>query len=133
VGAQKFSWEQGGTKRAVDYTFFYGQGNEDYQLGTSFFVHKRIISAAVRVGFVSDRISYIIFRGRLCSIIDLNVHEPYEDKSNDVKYSLYEELKRVTDKFSRYSKKILLGDFNSKVGWEDIFKPTIGNESTQNQ
>jgi hypothetical protein len=25
--------------------------------------------------------------------------------------------------------KILLGDFNVKVGREDIFKPTIGNES----
>jgi hypothetical protein len=27
--------------------------------------------------------------------------------------------------------KILLGDFNDKVGREDIFKPTIGNESLQ--
>jgi hypothetical protein len=25
--------------------------------------------------------------------------------------------------------KILLGDFNAKVGREDIFKPVIGNES----
>jgi hypothetical protein len=25
--------------------------------------------------------------------------------------------------------KILLGDFNTKVGWEDIFKPTIVSES----
>jgi hypothetical protein len=24
--------------------------------------------------------------------------------------------------------KILLGDFNAKVGKEDIFKPTVGNE-----
>jgi hypothetical protein len=27
--------------------------------------------------------------------------------------------------------KILLGDFSAKVGREDIFKPTIGNESLQ--
>jgi hypothetical protein len=25
--------------------------------------------------------------------------------------------------------KILLGVFNAKIGWEDIFKPIIGNES----
>jgi hypothetical protein len=32
--------------------------------------------------------------------------------------------------FPRYDMKILLGDFNAKVGREDIFKPTIGNESS---
>jgi hypothetical protein len=35
----------------------------------------------------------------------------------------------VFDKFPKYHLKILLGDFNAKVGREDIFKPTIGNES----
>jgi endonuclease/exonuclease/phosphatase family metal-dependent hydrolase len=46
-----------------------------------------------------------------------------------VKDSLYEELECVFDKFPKYHMKILLGDFNSKIGKEDIFKPTIGNES----
>jgi hypothetical protein len=33
------------------------------------------------------------------------------------------------DKFPKYNMKILLGDFSAKVGKEDIFKPTVGNES----
>jgi exonuclease III len=41
----------------------------------------------------------------------------------------YKELERVFDKFPKYHMKILLGDFNARVGREDIFKPTIGNES----
>jgi hypothetical protein len=40
-----------------------------------------------------------------------------------------EELEHVFDKFPKDYKKFLLGDFNAKVGREDIFKPTIGNES----
>jgi hypothetical protein len=36
----------------------------------------------------------------------------------------------VFDKFLKYQTKILLGDFNAKVGRVDIFKPTIGNESS---
>jgi hypothetical protein len=34
----------------------------------------------------------------------------------------------VFDKFPKYDMKILLGDFNAKVGREKIFK-TIGNKS----
>jgi endonuclease/exonuclease/phosphatase family metal-dependent hydrolase len=58
------------------------------------------------------------------------VHAPCEDTSDDIKDSFYEELERVFDQFPRYDMKILLGDFNAKVGREDIFKPTIGNESS---
>jgi hypothetical protein len=46
-----------------------------------------------------------------------------------VKDSFYKELERVFDKFPKYHMKILLGDFTAKVGREDIFKLTIGNES----
>jgi hypothetical protein len=90
----------------------------------------RIISAVKMVLFVNDRMSYIILRGRWCHIIVLNVHAPTEDKTDDLKDSFYEELERVFDKFPKYHTKILL-DFNAKVGKEDIFKPTIGNESSQ--
>jgi hypothetical protein len=93
-------------------------------------VQKKIISAVRRVEFVSDRMSYIILRSRWCNIIVVNVHAPYEDMSDDIKDSFYEELGCVFDQFPRYDMKILLGDFNAKVGREDIFKPTIGNESS---
>jgi hypothetical protein len=46
-----------------------------------------------------------------------------------VKDRFYEELEHVFDKFPKYHMKILLGNFNAEVGREDIFKPTIGNES----
>jgi endonuclease/exonuclease/phosphatase family metal-dependent hydrolase len=57
------------------------------------------------------------------------VHAPTEDKDDDIKDSFYEELKQVFYQFPRYHTEILLGDFNAKVGREDIFKPIIGNES----
>jgi hypothetical protein len=54
------------------------------------------------------------------------VHAPTEDKSDDTKYSFYEELEHVSDQFPKYHKKILLADFNAKGGREDIFTLTIG-------
>jgi hypothetical protein len=50
--------QRGDTVRARDYNFFYGKGNENHQLGTGFFVHHRIASAAQRAEFVSDSMSY---------------------------------------------------------------------------
>jgi exonuclease III len=129
VGVQEVRWEGGGTEPAGEYTFFYGKGNESHELGTCFFVHKRIISAIKKVEFVSNRMSYIILRARLCHRIVLNFHAPTEGKTYEVKDSLYEELERVFEKFPKYHLKNLLGDFNDEVGWKDIFKPTIGNES----
>jgi exonuclease III len=89
-------------------------------------VHKRIISTVKKVEFVSDKISYIILRGCWCHIIFLNFHAPTEDKTDDVKESFYEELERVFDKFPKYHMKILLGDFNAKVGRQDMLNRQLG-------
>jgi hypothetical protein len=90
-------WHQ--TSRRISY--FYGKGIENHELGTSFFVHKRIISAIERVEFISDRMSYIILRGRWYDIMALTVHVPTEDKIYDIKERFYEELEHVFDKFPK--------------------------------
>jgi hypothetical protein len=73
--------------------------------------------------------SYIILNGRWHGVIILNVHAPTEDKTDDMKDSVYEELERVFDKFPKYHTKILLGDFKAEADKENVLKPIIGNES----
>jgi len=74
-------------------------------------------------------VSHLVLRGQWCNIIVLNVRVPSEEKSENSKNSFYEELEKVFDHFPKYHMKILLGEFNAKVGGENIFKPKIENES----
>ena len=67
--------------------------------------------------------------GRWRNTIFVNVHAPSEDKSDTSKDSFYEELEQVFDHMPKYYMKIFLVDINAKVGRENIFKPTIEQES----
>ncbi|KAJ4425580.1 hypothetical protein ANN_27775 [Periplaneta americana] len=112
-----------------DYLLYYGEGNNNHQLGTELFVHKRIKSPVKKVEFISDRLSYLVLKGRWCDIIVINAYAPTVEKDDHIKDSFYGELEHTFDQFPRYHMKILLGDFNAKVEREDIFRPTIGKES----
>jgi len=68
-------------------------------LGTGCFVHYRVVSAGKRVEFVSDRMLYIVPRGRCCNIIVFNARAPSEEKSYDSKDCFYGELEQVFDRF----------------------------------
>jgi hypothetical protein len=81
VGVQKARWDKGGTVRAGDYSLFLWKRKLKSSVENRIFVHHRLVSAVKREEFVSDRMLYIVLRGRWYNIIALNVHAPSEEKS----------------------------------------------------
>jgi hypothetical protein len=45
MGVQEVRWEGGSTELAGEYTYFYGKGNKNHELGIGLFVYKGTISA----------------------------------------------------------------------------------------
>jgi hypothetical protein len=80
--------------------FFLWQRAGKSSVGNRIFCTQRIVSAIKRVEFVSDRISYIVLRGRWYNIMVLNAHAPTEEKGDDSKDSVYEELEELFYHFS---------------------------------
>jgi hypothetical protein len=54
------------------------------------------------------------------------VHAPTENKCGDTKDSFYEELEGVFDQFPKYHMKILLGDFNARMGRKIFLNRQLG-------
>jgi exonuclease III len=60
------------------------------------------------------------------NLILINGYAPTEEKQQDEKEEFYEDLKTIYESIPKNHPKIILGDFNAKVGKEEIYRPTIG-------
>ena len=129
LGVREVRWDKGGTVRA-GFFFFLWKRNKNRQLRTGIFVHHRRVPAVKRLEDFSDGIHSSEMS--LCNIV-LNVRAVTEEKSDDSGDNFYEELEQVFDHIPKYHIKILVGEFNTKVGGENVLKPTIGKESTPPQ
>ena len=83
LGVKDVKWDKGGTVRAGDYIFFMEKQKKIINWERDFLYTAEIVSAVN-----SDRMSYIVLRGRWCIIVVLNVHASSEEKIDDSKDSV---------------------------------------------
>jgi exonuclease III len=67
----------------------------------------------------------------LCTLT--NVSAPTNEKMEEIKEEFYNVLEQNINQLARSDIKIILGDFNAKVGKESTYKPTTGSESLYNE
>ena len=65
-------WPGEGSQESGSFALSYG-GAERPEFGTGFLVRRRILSAIREVQFVSDRISYLILKGKRHDFVIVNV------------------------------------------------------------
>ena len=87
---------------------------------------------------INERIGCLRLKVKLFSRTLTNVHAPTCEKTKEIKEEFYNLLEQNMYKIhinhlARSDIRIILGDFNAKVGKQSIYKPTIDNENLHNE
>jgi len=82
---------------------------------------------------INQRTCYLRLKAKWFSSTFINVHAPTNEKTEDEKEELYNLSEQNVNQIANSYIKIILRDFNAKVGKEDIYKPTTGNENLHNE
>ncbi|XP_008181905.1 craniofacial development protein 2-like [Acyrthosiphon pisum] len=128
IAVQEIRWTGEGSLKTGNWTVFHSGGDE-HQGGVGFIVNDKILHRVKKFKAVNDRIRHMELECRWFNVILINGYAPTEDKEDEVKDIFYENLENECDRIPTNKVKILLGDFNAKIGQEVEYRPTIGKES----
>jgi exonuclease III len=123
---QEIRWLGNGTLEKKNCVIFYSCNPVRHVLGVGFYVNSRFLPNILRFEPVNDRLCWIGVRGKFRNYSIINAHAPTEDKDDEEKDKFYLELERVYSQCSKHDIKMVLGDFNAKVGKEENNYPYTG-------
>jgi hypothetical protein len=83
----------------------------------------------MNVEAADERICSLRMRGKFSNFTVILVHAPNREKNKLVEDSLYDKLNQIYQRIPAHDTKIIVGNFNTKIGREGIFKPVIGSWS----
>ena len=82
---------------------------------------------------INERVCSLRLKAKWFSCTLINVHAPTNKKTEEIKEDFYNLLEQTISQIPSSDIQITLEDFNAKVGKQNIYKPTIGNESLHNE
>jgi hypothetical protein len=129
TAVQETRWPGSEILQKRNFCFYYSGDRGRYRSGTGFIVSKGAMNAVIGWHPINDRLCSLRVRCKYYNVTLINVHAPTEDKSAEVKEEYYDNLERLLAGVPDRDIKIVLGDFNAKIGKESIFFPTIGRYS----
>ncbi|KAF0753759.1 craniofacial development protein 2-like [Aphis craccivora] len=125
VRLQEIRWPGSGNLKSENMTvFFSGKNNGNTRMGLS-----SVSRLVKKFEPINDRICYIVLTEKTFDTVIVNCYAPTETADCELKDLFYDDLDRVLENIPRESIKIVVGDFNAQVGWENIIKPIVGKES----
>ena len=78
---------------------------------------------------ISERICTLQIKGKFHNITFVNVYAPTEDAEDEIADEFNETLQSVCDEIPKHDAIVTLGNFNAKLGKEQLYKEIIGRHS----
>ena len=107
--------------------FSSGLESEKHEFGCSFYVSGEFLKYVKYFKIINERICCLRLNAKWFSCTLINVHAPTNEKREEIKEEFYSLLEQNINQIATSDIKKILGDFNAKVGKENIYKPTISN------
>jgi len=97
-----------------------GSESKKHEFGCRFYVKGEFLKYVKDFKIINERICYLRLKAKWFSCTLINVHAPTNEKMEEVREEFYNLLEQNINHIANSDIKIILGDFNAKVGTEDI-------------
>jgi exonuclease III len=138
LGLSEVRWKGSGEFRTECNHHLLFSGGTTRNYGVGILLTKSSKKSLMTYNCISDRIIMARFRCKFRNISIIQCYAPTEVDDDEVKDAFYEQLESTTAKLKRSDIKIIIGDFNAKVGSDNkdletiMGKQGLGNSRNNN-
>jgi endonuclease/exonuclease/phosphatase family metal-dependent hydrolase len=123
-------WQGKDIKDMKSHTIFYsGKVEGSRELGVAFVVERSMKVNVLDFIAVDERMCVLRIKTKFQNLSLINVHAPTEEKKWLEKEAFYQKVEEVCDSYPSIDIKMVLGDWNGKVGSEEIYQGLTGKHS----
>jgi len=122
-----------GQVKINNYIIYYKGMDNLHQFGVGFAVNRDYEMCVKEFNPISERISTIKLDTKPLNTFIINIHAQTEGKEDIIKEEFYDEITVIYDRAPKNTIRIVIGEFNAKVGRETIYRPIIGLDSAHEQ
>ena len=131
VALQEMRWKGSGISRgrSNNADIYYSCQNQKHEFGCGFAVGSRLRKLVIGWNPASEKLCSIRIRGKFYNYSLICAHAPTDETEEGVKDDFYDHLDRLYSLCPSYDTKVLLGDFNAKLGRESVISASVGKHS----
>jgi len=129
---QEMRWIGSGSLKKRNCDIYYSCHAKHHIFGCGFVIGGKARQNVIGFTPYSERLAAIRIKGKFFNISLLCVHAPTNESDELVKDDFYDALDKAYRACPDHDAKIILGDFNAKIGREQQFVNIVGNHSLHN-